>query len=59
MAKRDEIIPPWTVQKERSRLSNAQLVALDSGHFDPYKSPYFEEVVDTEQKFLATHLQST
>jgi pimeloyl-ACP methyl ester carboxylesterase len=56
MAKRDELIPSWTVQKERSRLSNAQLVAFNIGHFDPYKSPCFEEAVVMEQKFLTAHL---
>jgi pimeloyl-ACP methyl ester carboxylesterase len=35
MAKRDEVIPPWSVKKEHARLSNAQLVELNSGHFDP------------------------
>jgi pimeloyl-ACP methyl ester carboxylesterase len=58
MAKRDELIPPWTVQKERARLSDAQLIALNSGHFDPYKGQSFEEVVVMTQKFLATHLLS-
>jgi hypothetical protein len=35
MAKRDEVIPPWSVKKEHARLSNAQLAELNSGHFDP------------------------
>jgi len=58
MAKRDELIPPWTVQKEQARLPYAQLVALNSGHFGPYKGACFEEVVDIQRKFLETYLQS-
>ena len=56
MAKRDEVIPPWSVKREHARLSNAQLVALNGGHFDPYNGPCFAEAVVTEQKFLAAHL---
>jgi len=58
MAKRDELIPPWTVQKEQARFPYAQLVALNSGHFGPYKGACFEEVVDIQRKFLETYLQS-
>jgi hypothetical protein len=58
MAKRDEVIPPWSVRKEHARISNAQLVALSSGHFDPYNGPCFEETVVIEQNFLSTHLHS-
>ena len=58
MARRDEVIPSWSVKKEQARLPNAQLVALNSKHFDPYKGPCFEEVVVIEQNFLATHLHS-
>jgi hypothetical protein len=49
MAKRDEVIPPWSVKKEHARLSNAQLVALNSGHFDPYNGRCFAEVAAMEQ----------
>jgi pimeloyl-ACP methyl ester carboxylesterase len=58
MAKHDEVIPPWSVKKEHARLSNAQLVALSSGHFDPYNGPCFAEVVAIEENFLQTHLRS-
>ena len=58
MAKRDEVIPPSSVEKEQARLPNGQLVALNCSHFDPYKGPYFEEAVVTEQTFLVTHLHS-
>jgi pimeloyl-ACP methyl ester carboxylesterase len=58
MAKRDEIIPPWSVKQEHARLSNAQLVALNSGYFDPYNGPCFEEAVVMEQNFLLMHLHS-
>ena len=58
MAKRDEVIPPSSVKKEQARLPDGQLVALNCSHFDPYKGPFFEEAVVTEQNFLATHLQS-
>jgi pimeloyl-ACP methyl ester carboxylesterase len=58
MANRDEVIPPWSVQKELARLPDGQLVALNCSHFEPYKGPCFEEAVRTEQDFLATHLQS-
>jgi fermentation-respiration switch protein FrsA (DUF1100 family) len=55
---RDEVIPPSSVKKQHARLPGGQLVALNCSHFDPYKSPCFEEAVVTEQSFLATHLQS-
>ena len=58
MAARDEVIPSWSVKKEQARLPNAQLVVLNSGHFDPYNGSCFEDAVVTEQNFLATHLQS-
>jgi hypothetical protein len=58
MAKRDEVIPPWSVKKEHARLSNAQLVALNSGHFDPYNGRCFAELAAMEQNFLLTHLYS-
>jgi len=52
MAKRDEVIPQWSVKKEQARLSNAQLVALNSGHFELYNGLCFEEAVVAEQNFL-------
>jgi uncharacterized protein len=56
MGERDKVIPPWSVRKEHARLSNAQLVALNNGHFDPYNGPCFEEVIVAERNFLAAHL---
>jgi pimeloyl-ACP methyl ester carboxylesterase len=58
MAKHDEVIPSWSVQKESARLPDGQLVTLNCSHFDPYEGPCFEDAVVTEQIFLATHLQS-
>jgi pimeloyl-ACP methyl ester carboxylesterase len=58
MAERDEIIPPWSVKKEHARLSKAQLVALNGGHFDLYNGRCFEEVVAMEQNFLLAHLHN-
>jgi pimeloyl-ACP methyl ester carboxylesterase len=58
MAKHDEVIPSWSVQKESARLPDGQLVTLNCSHFDPYEGPCFEDAVATEQIFLATHLQS-
>ncbi len=57
MAKRDEVIPAWSAKKEMARLPIAQLVSLNCTHFDPYKGACFEEVVSTEQNFLALCLQ--
>jgi uncharacterized protein len=57
MAKHDEVIPSWSVQKELARLPDGQLVTLNCSHFDLYKGPHFEEAVVAEQSFLTTHLQ--
>jgi hypothetical protein len=58
MAKRDQVISLSSVKKEQARLPDGQLVALNCSHFDPYKGPFFEEAVVTEQNLLTTHLQS-
>ena len=56
MAERDEVIPSWSVKKEGARLPDAQLLALNCSHFDPYKGSWFERAVDAERDFLALHL---
>jgi hypothetical protein len=50
-------IPSWSVTKELKRLSNAQLLALNRTHFDPYQGRGFERAVTVEQDFLVRHLR--
>jgi pimeloyl-ACP methyl ester carboxylesterase len=56
MAERDQVIASWSVQKEFARLPNAQLLALNCSHFDPYKGTWFERVMTAEQDFLGLSL---
>lgn len=58
VAKRDEVIPSWSVKKELSRLPNAKLVALNCSHFDPYTGSWFERTVTAELNFLVQHLRN-
>ena len=58
MAKHDEVIESWSVQKELACLPDGRLVTLNCSHFEPYEGACFENVVAAEQSFLTTHLQS-
>jgi pimeloyl-ACP methyl ester carboxylesterase len=57
MAKRDEVIPSWSIRKEVARLPHAKVLVLDGSHFDVYKGSCFEEAVAAEQNFLVTHMR--
>jgi len=48
MAKNDSIISPKAVKKAASRMRNARLVQLPSGHFDIYSGEMFEKIVQLE-----------
>jgi uncharacterized protein len=58
VARRDEVIPSWTVKRAAARLPNAKVIALNGSHFDLYKGSHFEEAVAVEQNFLAAHLRT-
>lgn len=56
IAERDSLIPAKAVRTTVARVSNAQSVELDAGHFEVYVGDLFEKVVAIEANFLAKHL---
>lgn len=55
-AERDSLIPPSSVKKCASLISNCELNSFEVGHFDVYTGEMFEKVSKLEAEFLMRHL---
>ena len=56
MAENDSLIPPSAVEKTASRMPDATLLRLPTGHFDVYAGPPFERVIAEQILFFQRHL---
>jgi uncharacterized protein len=56
MGEKDTLIYPRSVEKTASRMREATLVHLPTGHFDIYVGDWFEKVVERQTEFLSRHL---
>ncbi|MCD6571594.1 MAG: alpha/beta hydrolase [Deltaproteobacteria bacterium] len=56
MAEKDFGISPKAVEKCADRMSNATLIRLPVGHFEPYVGDLFEQTVEKQTNFLKEHL---
>lgn len=57
-ATRDRLIPSRTVRRLVTKLDDVERLRLSISHFDVYKSPTFDCLVDRQTSFLCQHLRA-
>jgi len=55
-AREDELIPLSAIEAVAAQAAQARLQVVEGGHFGPYASPLFEQVVEAESAFLVEQL---